>query len=123
MEAFSGNILGRRGGVVGKPLREQSNTLRERLENIIEHTLDRVRRGDQGYHEGDLIDLGDPGDVVREAFPRAIAALVVGMRKLPRKDPKLGELVSFRYVAASVCLAEFKRYLVTTFGKLTYPQI
>lgn len=32
-------------------------------------------------------------------------------------DRELGELVSFRYVAAAVCLKELERFLITTTGK------
>lgn len=120
-EAFSGNILGRRGGIQGKPLRELSNTMRDRLQSIIEHTRDRILNADQGYQDEDLIDLGDPGDREREALPRAICAFSIGVRQLGKHDRNLGHLKSFTYVAASVCMVEFKRYLITTYERHTFP--
>ncbi|KAH9824517.1 RNA-dependent rna polymerase like protein [Teratosphaeria destructans] len=125
-EVFSGNILGRQRGAQGKPLRELSTTMRERVQSIVEYTATRIVRGDQAIQEAeDLDDLYDEDDVYSdrefEALPRAIACLEVAVTERGLVDRKSGELRSFAYIAAGACLRELLRYRVTTFGLWTMP--
>ena len=43
-----------------------------------------------------------------EALPRAIACLREGVKNPGHHDPRLGELQSFKYIAAGVCLRELE---------------
>ncbi|TKA65705.1 hypothetical protein B0A55_11132, partial [Friedmanniomyces simplex] len=123
-EVFSGTILGRQGGAQGKPLRELSKTMRERFEAVTEYAVLRITRGDQAAAQGMMEDEQygyDDREI--EGFPRAIACLEVAVRERGWVDRRAGELGTFGYVAAGVCLGELRRYLVTTFGRATLPRM
>lgn len=121
-EAFAGTILGRQGGAQGKPLRELSKTMREHFEAVVEYAIMRIVKGDQAMQAvEDLDDLYDEREF--EALPRAIACLSVAVEEPGWKDRQVGELKSFKYVAAGVCLRELARYRITTFGLYTLPRV
>ncbi|CAK4030745.1 RNA-dependent RNA polymerase 1 [Lecanosticta acicola] len=124
IEVFAGQILGRKGGPQNKPLRELAQTMRERFEVVVDYTVMRITKGDKAMREAnDLDDLYE--ETARyterefEALPRAVACLDVAVNGRGLTDRKLGELKSFRYVAAGVCLRELERYRITTFGSLS----
>lgn len=107
-EGFAGTILGRQGGAQGKPLRELSKTMRERFDTVAEYYAMRMIYGDdevQKYLDG-LYDL--PEREI-EAWPRTIACLVAACQEEGLHDYRLGELKSFKYIAAASCLKEFER--------------
>ncbi|EME77568.1 uncharacterized protein MYCFIDRAFT_60792 [Pseudocercospora fijiensis CIRAD86] len=110
-EAFSGQILGRQSGPQGKPLRELAKTMTERFEMVMEHTRMRIRFGDAVYETQDIDDLHDPRyhDRDVEALPRAIACLHVALNEEGYHDRKIGELKSFKYVAAQIALEELPK--------------
>lgn len=127
--AFAGCILGRRGGAQGKPLRELSKSMREQFESVCEYTTLRITRGDKQM--GAATDLAELYDVDAEALdrevealPRAIACLSCAM-DVPegRPDRRLGELESFKYIAAGVCLRELERFRLTTLGSAVLPRV
>jgi hypothetical protein len=129
-EVFAGQILGRQGGAQGKPLRELSKTMRERFEQVAEYAVVRMIKGDQAVQEaiqmvGDIDDLYDDvySDREFEALPRAMACLRVAAEEPGLVDRQCGELKSFGYVAAGVCLRELQRYRITTFGSYVLPRI
>lgn len=123
-EAFSGSILGRQGGAQGKPLRELSKQLRERFDTIAEYTIMRIIHGDAAVEATEHIDeLYDVDERELEGWPRAIACLIVAVEETGARDYRLGELESFRYLAAVVCLKEFQRYLITTLGRYSLPRL
>ncbi|KAK4997697.1 hypothetical protein LTR66_002927 [Elasticomyces elasticus] len=99
-EVFSGTILGRLGGPQNKRLRETMKTMRERFEEIVEFTASLIAKGDDSSVQ----------DKHNEALPRALACLAVAMQDPLTIEPRVGELKSFRYIAAGVCLREFKRW-------------
>ena len=110
-EVFSGTILGRQGGAQGKPLRELSKTMRERFEVICDYAVLRIVQGDEAMAETEYLDaLYDLEEREIEALPRAIACLLVAVNEKGVVDRRLGELKSFRYVAAGVCLRELQRW-------------
>jgi hypothetical protein len=119
-EVFAGQILGRQNGPVGKALREQSIIMREHFQIIADHTILRMTKGDEALqnHADDLDELYDVkySDREFEALPRALACLEIAVTEKGGGDRRLGELQSFKYIAASVCLAELDRYKITTFG-------
>ncbi|KXL42944.1 hypothetical protein M433DRAFT_1076 [Acidomyces richmondensis BFW] len=122
-EVFVGQILGRRGGAQGKSLRELAKSMRERFDTVAEYATQRIIHGDHVVHAMDNLD--DLIDLNREmeAFPRAIATLEVAVREKGHVDRRMGELKSFRYIAAVVCLQEFRRYRITTFGSRSLPRV
>ena len=124
-EVFSGTILGRQGGAQGKPLRELSQTMRERFESVGEYAMLRIIKGDQHAVQAALAAGVDDGydDREIEAFPRAIACLEVAVQESGLADRQAGELKSFGYIAAGVCLREWRRYLITTFGVRSLPRV
>lgn len=124
-EAFAGTILGRKGGAQNKPLRELGKTMRERFEDVLEYTAMRIIKGDQQMSNvGDLDVLYDDGlDREVEALPRAIACLAMAVEVEGAQIQQLGELQSFKYVAAGVCLRELERYMLTTVGRSILPRV
>lgn len=109
-EAFAGTILGRQGGAQGKPLRELSKTMRERFDAVAEYANMRIINGDAAMNQAEYLDaLYDLPEREIEAWPRAIACLVVACREKGTMDYRLGELKSFKYIAAATCLKEFER--------------
>lgn len=118
-EAFAGEVLGRQAGAQDRQLRELSKTMRERFDTMLQFIEARITKGDEVLHEiEDFDDLYDAHYSEREfeALPRAVACLVVAVDEKGYEDKKLGEMKSFRYIAAGVCLRELERYRITTFG-------
>lgn len=98
-EVFAGTILGRAGGATNRRLKELTNTMRERVEEIMELTVNRIVKGDE--------DAGDRDD---EALPRAIACFMVGMTEEGMEQRLVGQVKSWRYLTAGVVLREMKRF-------------
>ena len=103
-EVFVGTILGKDGGIPNKHAREQSMGMKDAFDRDMAFIVDAIQKG-----------LGERDDTVDEhdALPRSIACFWVSVNDKcgtvearPRRD-----LESFRYVAASVCLAELDKYL------------
>ncbi|KAK5173143.1 uncharacterized protein LTR77_003265 [Saxophila tyrrhenica] len=124
-EAFAGTILGRKGGAQNKPLRELGKTMRERFQAIVEYNIMRITKGDEQMHGVSDLDLlyEDSVDRQVEALPRAMACLQVAVEERGWVDRELGELQSFKCIAAGVCLREFERYRITTLGSYVLPPV
>lgn len=122
-EAFSGTVVGRQGGLQDKALKDLAKTMRERFNTIVEHATMRITKGDEAMQEADdLDDLYDDTNYDEreiEALPRALACLEVAIEESGYRDPRLGELKSFGYVALGVVLKELDRYKITTFGSMS----
>lgn len=125
-EAFAGCILGRKGGAQGKPLRELSKKMREQFDLVCEYTTMRIVKGDERM-QGNATDLDllyeDEIHREVEALPRAIACLKNAFQEEGRADRRLGELKSFKYLAAGVCLRELERFRITNGGSSVLPHI
>lgn len=103
-ESFAGTILGRAGGASSRRLRETTQVMGERFDEVPEFTVSRILYGNsQEQHDRDM-----------KAFPRAMACLAVAMEEGGARDRKLGELMSFQYIAAGGCLREMRRRLSMT---------
>lgn len=123
-EVFAGSILGRQGGVQGKPLRELSKTMRERFGTVVEYAGMRIIKGDEIMQATEYLDdlYETYSDREIEALPRAIACLQVAEQEQSyRRRRDVGELKSFAYLAAAACLRELERYRITTFGVYGLP--
>jgi len=94
LEVFSGNLLGK-NGAQSKRQREFSKTMKEKHDRDMEYTVLSITRGDDG----------NSGE---EALERSIACLYVACNTT-RVRKRVGALVSFVWIAASVCLKEVEK--------------
>jgi hypothetical protein len=94
LEVFVGNILGR-NGKQSKQQRELSTTLRERFDKDVAFTINNI--------------VKDGAEPSMEALERSVACFEVSFEIGRSRSRKMGELVSFKYVAAAVCLREIER--------------
>lgn len=79
--------------------------MREIFEEIVQFPTYRILHGDTEQ---------DTDDRDQEALPRAIACFAVGMEESSLYDRNVGELESWRYLAAGVCLREMERWRQST---------
>ncbi|KAK5125105.1 hypothetical protein LTR85_000779 [Meristemomyces frigidus] len=121
-EVFAGTILGRQTGPLGKPLHELGRTMKTRFEDVVDYVVANILKGEQAVEEVEDVD-GVYDEREFEALPRAIAFLAVAVTEEGLKDRRLGELKSFKYIAAAVCLRELERYRITTFGSYVLPRV
>jgi hypothetical protein len=91
IEVVSGCIL---GSVLVRRLKEMVTDMRESFADDVAYTRNRIRMNEEGSSD--------------EALPRAIACLAVAMKEPGLKMGKDARLLSFRYVAAAVCLEEIE---------------
>lgn len=96
VEVFSGNIIGK-NGAQNKRQRENSVSMKDKHERDVEYTLRCIQQGEED-NEAD------------EALERSIACFYVGCN-VPRRHKRVGNLASFAWVAAAVCLKEVKKFL------------
>jgi hypothetical protein len=101
-EVFVGNILGKTGAQ-SKRQRELSTTMKDRFNSDVAFIINNI--------------VKDGADPSMEALERSVACFYVSFKEIGRKRRMDGELVSFRYVAAAVCLKEIER---CTSGRLRW---
>lgn len=93
---------------------------RDRFALVAEYIILRITKGDDAMHQAadDMDSLYESvyDDREFEALPRAMACLEVAVTEPGYEDRRLGELKTFKYIAAAVCLKELERYRITTFG-------
>ena len=102
-EVFSGSILGKTGGAQSKRQRESSVTMKEKYERDVTYIVQWITKGDSEVD----------GKGADEALERSIACLYVASQSI-RLGKRYGELVSFFWVAAAVCLKEVEKLGVRT---------
>lgn len=92
LEVFTGNILGRTGAP-SRTQRELSKTMRETFDENATFIVNCILKNGDEWSE--------------QALERSIACLAVSLEDDPyhRREP----LVSFKYVAAAICLREVER--------------
>ena len=95
LEAFSGIILGKNGGQ-SRLQREKSRKLKDKIEENNRYIVDRILN---------KTALGGTS----AALEHSIACLAVSLENSGKKR-KNDSLLSFKYVAASVCLEEVARF-------------
>ena len=96
LEVFVGTVLGKSGGLQTRRLREASVSMKEKFERDIAFTVECIVKGPNGERE--------------EALERSIACLSVALEEATDSLVKVGKLVSFRYVAAAICLRELEGF-------------
>lgn len=85
----------------------------------------RIVKGDaQMQGAADLDELYDESGIDREveALPRAIACLKNAVEEQGATHRRVGELQSFKYIAAAVCMSELER-LRAPFGSTVLPRV
>ena len=94
VEVCAGSILGKNGAQSHRQ-REFSVGMKEQYERDVAYTVACITQGEDGAG-------------TNQALERSIACLAVGCTRV-RVRKKVGELVSFAWVAAAVCLKEVER--------------
>jgi hypothetical protein len=93
IEVVSGCML---GSVFVRRLKENVVDMRESFADDVAYIRNRIRMDEEGNSD--------------EALPRAIACLEDAMASQGLKVGKEGRLLSYRYIAAAVCLEELERF-------------
>lgn len=97
VEVFCGTILGT-NGAQSKRQKEYSASMKEKHERDVSYTIACITHGDEGNRT--------------EALERSLACLqVVLFPNAPVTQRKVGALVSFGWIAASVCLKEVEHFI------------
>ena len=99
LEVFTGTILGKNGGLPSRRVRETSATMKQEFEDHCAHYVACIA------HSAD--DAGGRGG---EALERSIACLSEALKE-GEALPRIGRLVSWRYVCAAVCLREVEKFV------------
>ncbi|KAE9382198.1 RdRP-domain-containing protein [Stipitochalara longipes BDJ] len=94
LEAFIGNILGKTGAQ-SRHQRELSTNMKDRFEEDALFIVNCI--------------LKEDGDWSEESLERSMACLAVSLEP-PKRYRKQEQLLSFKYVAAAVCLREVERF-------------
>lgn len=96
VEVFCGTILGT-NSAQSKRQKEFSATMKEKHDRDVSYTVACIRHGDE--------------DSPTEALERSLACLEVALfSKTTESQRKIGALVSFGWIAASVCLKEVDQF-------------
>ncbi|KAF4305332.1 RNA-dependent RNA polymerase eukaryotic-type [Botryosphaeria dothidea] len=98
LEVFGGNIIGKSTGAQNRRTRERTMEMNQRFERDVAFTVERITQGDDGDRD--------------EALARAIACFAVGMKEPRKVSKRVGELRSWKYVAAAVCLREIELFKI-----------
>jgi len=122
VEVFTGEILGKRGSLPSRQLREEAKNMKEQFNDGVAYVVKRITHGndieqdednDALYEDEEAAQWADTSSMRDEALERSIACLCVSMEPGQEVKGLRGErLESFQYVAGSVALREceiFKR--------------
>lgn len=96
LEAFMGNIIGKTGGQNRKQ-RESSQKMKEKVEENNHFIIKCILKNGREYSE--------------EALERSMTCLAVSLEEGDKKR-KTDSLLSFKYLAASVCLRQVQRFAI-----------
>ena len=96
VEVFSGSILGK-NAAQSKQQRENSITMKDKFDRDVTYITQWITHGDDEVEENNS-----------EALARSLACLYVGINQRGVRK-KVGELVSFAWVAAAICLKELEK--------------
>jgi len=94
LEAFIGNILGKTGAQ-SKHQRELSTNMKDKFEEDSLFIVNCI--------------LKEDGDWSEDSLERSMACLAVSLEP-PKKYRKQEQLLSFKYVAAAICLREVESF-------------
>ena len=99
--------------------------MRENFGAVVDWVRARIVKGDEQMRGvSDLELYGDDIEREVEALPRAIACLDIAVKEPAMiSDHQLGQMQSFKYIAAGVCLRELERFQETTLGLTSLPRL
>ena len=98
IEVVTGIVFGRNVGAQGKRLREIGKEMKEHYNRDVEFTIRRITHAN------------DESEETREdVLALATACFTIAMEKPGMSTRRIGEVESFRYIAAAVCLKEIKK--------------
>ncbi|KAL9076034.1 MAG: hypothetical protein Q9157_003813 [Trypethelium eluteriae] len=98
LEVITGIIFGRNESGYSKRLREINMQMKEQYDRDVQFTIGRI------LHDG-----RDTQVLSEDALALATACFTIAMEKPGRIARGIGELKSFRYIAAALCLSEIKK--------------
>lgn len=98
IEVFSGTILGKDGGIQTKQTREDNIGMKGRFDREASYFVDAILQGHDGHGRRE------------EALERSLACLAVAMEEPGIRINRVGELQSFKYVAAAICLKQIELF-------------
>lgn len=83
--------------------------MKERFNLDVTYTIDCILHGQAAA--SDWVTSDEPGSAGKgEALERSIACLAAAMEERAESVPKFGVPVSFKYVAASICLEQVQKF-------------
>jgi hypothetical protein len=98
LEVFLGLVMGKDGGIASKRAKDVSRTVREQFDEIVQYTIECILKADDE-------------EPTEEALERSIACLAVAMDDKGEPIARIGKLESYKYLAATICLRQVKRFL------------
>lgn len=104
LEVFAGTILGRVGGLSNKHTRDLAIAMKEAFERNVTFHINWIQHGEIADEDGSVLDYGGQS----ESLERSIACLALAMEKEGKYSRGIGNVKSFAYVAAAVCLKEVR---------------
>lgn len=111
LEVFAGTILGRLGGVPNKRTRDLAVSMKDKFERDVAFHINWIQHADVADGDGSISGYG----AVSEALERSIACLAIAMEEQGRYTRGVGNVKSFAYIAAAVCLQEVSDLASTRF--------
>lgn len=120
LEVFSGNILGKDGGLSSRRVRQDNRGMKEEFNRqvyeIIQWMTDSAEDEVQSIEtfgiDNDTLHLGSG-----VALERSLACLHLGLSEPGKHVRTVGPLHSFVYVAAAVCLSEVEKFRAANKGR------
>ncbi|KAI9685260.1 MAG: hypothetical protein M1822_004633 [Bathelium mastoideum] len=98
IEVVTGVVFGRSEGAQNKKLREACMEMKEQYSRDVEFTIRRILHSDS-----------DTEEVREDALALATACFTLAMEEQGSVTRGVGEVKSFRYIAAAMCLKEIKK--------------
>ena len=128
LEVFCGTILGRNGAMPSKRARDSTSDMKDSFERLARETIQWIKKGDYEYDEDDEDEVNDSDTIIStgnlstfstgtvqeerlQQLERSIACLAVAVEEPSQVDDRYaGQLRSFAYVAAGICLNQIEQY-------------
>jgi len=119
LEVFSGNILGKDGGLTSRRVREANKGMKEQFNRNVAETIHWITDGAED-EEQSIETFGIDNSTLHldstVALERSLACLHLGLLEPGMHVRKVGPLHSFVYVAAAVCLSEVGKFRAANRG-------
>jgi len=117
LEVFSGNILGRDGGVSSRRVRQNNISMKEDFNRHVSMIIHWMTDGAEDEVQS-IETFGIDNDTLHldsvVALERSLACLHLGLSEPGKHVRTVGALRSFVYVAAAVCSGEVEKFRAAT---------